>query len=276
MIARAVMEKYGTTQTRAKPVDPNIMPKSSRPLVAVPTDVKPFENYVWHAAPQQYLAAAVDVAEVTPLLVPSFGEKMDIDAILSAVDGVLVTGSKSNVHPSLYGVKPSRAFEPYDDARDATSLPLIRAAIEKGVPVLAICRGLQELNVALGGTLVTEIQELEGRMDHRAPVSESQDERFAIQHPVKLNPNSCLAQILKEESVQVNSVHRQAIDRLAPRLEIEAIADDGTVEAVSVKNAKGFVVGVQWHPEYWVRSDAPSRKIFEAFGDAVRKHSSGE
>ncbi len=107
------------------------MPKTSRPLVAVPTDVKPFENYTWHAAPQQYLSAAIDVAEVTPLLVPSFGDKMDLDAILDAVDGVLITGSKSNVHPALYGAEPSAAFEPYDNARDATSLPLIRAAIEK-------------------------------------------------------------------------------------------------------------------------------------------------
>ncbi|WP_075589509.1 gamma-glutamyl-gamma-aminobutyrate hydrolase family protein [Brucella sp. CMUL 004] len=252
-------------------MNPNIK-KSSRPLVAVPTDVKPFENYVWHAAPEQYLAAAIEVAQVTPLLVPSFGDKMDFDAILDAVDGLLVTGSRSNVHPSLYGVEPSEAFEPYDDARDATSLPLIRAAIEKGVPVLAICRGLQELNVALGGTLATEIQGLAGRMDHRATDSESQAERFAIRHPVKLNPNSCLAEILKEESVRVNSVHRQAIDKLAPRLEVEAVAEDGTVEAVSVKNARGFVVGVQWHPEYWVQSDAPSRRIFEAFGDAVREH----
>ncbi len=252
------------------------MPKTPRPLVAVPTDVKPFENYNWHAAPQQYLEAAIDVAGVTPLLVPSFGDRMDLDAILDAVDGVLVTGSKSNVHPSLYGVEPSPAFEPYDNARDATSLPLIRAAIEKGVPVLAICRGIQELNVALGGTLATEIQELEGRMDHRAPVSESQAERFAIQHPIKLNPNSCLAEILKEESVRVNSVHRQAIDKLAPTLEVEAVAEDGTIEAVSVKGAKGFVVGVQWHPEYWAHTDAPSRKIFEAFGDAVRQRRLGE
>ena len=252
------------------------MSKISRPLVAVPTDVKPFENYTWHAAPQQYLAAAVDIAGVTPLLVPSLGDKMDLDAILRAVDGVLVTGSKSNVHPALYGAEPGPAFEPYDNARDATSLPLIRAAIEKGVPVLAICRGIQELNVALGGTLATEIQALEGRMDHRAPETESQAERFAIQHPIKLNPDSCLAGILKEESVRVNSVHRQAIDKLAPQLEVEAVAEDGTIEAVSVKNAKGFVIGVQWHPEYWAHSDVPSRKIFEAFGDAVRKHSLGE
>lgn len=248
------------------------MAQKTRPLIAVPTDVKPFENYIWHSAPEQYLAAAIDVAEVTPLLVPSFGDKIDIEAILDGVDGLLVTGAKSNVNPELYGVEQSAAFEPYDNARDATSLPLIRAAINKGIPVLAICRGIQELNVALGGTLATEIQELEGRMDHRAPESDIQAERFAIQHAIKIAPNSCLAEILKTDDVKVNSVHRQAIDKLAPVLAVEATAEDGTIEAVSVKNAKGFVVGVQWHPEYWVQSDAPSRKIFEAFGEAVRAH----
>ncbi|MBK3745962.1 gamma-glutamyl-gamma-aminobutyrate hydrolase family protein, partial [Paraburkholderia aspalathi] len=248
------------------------MSQTIRPLIAVPTDVKPFENYLWHAAPQQYLAAAVDVAGVTPLLVPSMGPQMDIETILASVDGVLITGSKSNVHPALYGAEPDTAYEPYDLARDATSLPLIRGAIDKGIPLLAICRGIQELNVALGGTLATEIQELTGRMDHRAPQSEDQEERFAIQHPIHIKEGSCLANILETNSVNVNSVHRQAIDRPASRLSIEATAEDGTIEAVSVRDAKGFVVGVQWHPEYWVKTDAPSAKIFAAFGDAVRAH----
>lgn len=248
------------------------MSNKSRPLIAVSTDVKPFENYIWHAAPEQYLAAALDVAEVIPLLVPGMGEKMDPETILGGVDGLLVTGSKSNVNPALYGVTPDAAFEPYDDARDATSIPLIRAAVDRGVPVLAICRGIQELNVALGGTLATEIQELAGRQDHRAPQSESLDERFGLQHKITIAPGSCLAEILQSATIDVNSVHRQAIDRLAPGLAVEATAEDGTIEAVSVKNAKGFVVGVQWHPEYWVRTDAPSRMIFKAFGEAVRAH----
>ena len=162
---------------------------------------------------------------------------------------------------------------PMIPARDATSLPLIRRAIERGVPLLAICRGIQELNVALGGTLATEIQELDGRMDHRAPQSDQQAERFAIRHPVHIKPGSCLASVMQSDSVQVNSVHRQAIDSPAPQLDIEAVADDGTIEAVSVKNCpRSFAVGVQWHPEYWVKSDSPSRKIFAAFGDAARAH----
>lgn len=248
------------------------MQKQPFPLIAVSTDVKPLENYNWHAAPEQYLAAALEIAETIPLLVPGLGDKIDPVAILNNVDGLLITGSKSNVNPELYGVEASAAYEPFDDARDATSLPLIRTAIEMGVPVLAICRGLQELNVALGGTLATEIQEIQGRIDHRAPQSGSQDERFALKHNVQIAPGSCLSTILGNEDVKVNSVHRQAIDRPAPSLSIEAIAEDGTIEAVSVKNAKGFVIGVQWHPEYWVQTDAPSQKIFKAFGKAVRQH----
>ncbi len=246
-----------------------------QPLVAISSDVRTFENYTWHAAPDQYLMAAYQAADVIPLIVPSFGDGLDIDAILDGVDGVLITGSKSNVHPSLYGVQPTESHEPYDPARDATSLPLIRRALERGVPLLAICRGLQELNVALGGTLATEIQQLDGRMDHRAPASEHQSERFAIRHPVHIKPGSCLADVMNSETIQVNSVHRQAIDLPAPQLEIEAVADDGTIEAVSVKNARAFAVGVQWHPEYWVKTDNSSRKIFAAFGDAVRAHKAG-
>ncbi|PYE86300.1 gamma-glutamyl-gamma-aminobutyrate hydrolase family protein [Phyllobacterium leguminum] len=248
------------------------MSKPSIPLVAVTSDVRSFDNYTWHATPEQYLAAAIEGAGVIPLLVPSFGAAIDLDSVLATVDGVLVTGSKSNVHPSLYGKEPTTAHEPFDPARDATSLPLIRRAIELGVPLLAICRGIQELNVALGGTLATEIQELAERIDHRAPDTSQLAERFALRHPVLVKPGSCLAEIMETDTVQVNSAHRQAIDAPAPSLEIEALAEDGTIEAVSVKDAKGFVLGVQWHPEIWVKSDSPSRKVFTAFGDAVRAH----
>ena len=171
----------------------------------------------------------------------------------------MVTGSKSNVHPSLYGGDASEANGPYDPARDATTLPLIRKAIERGVPLLAICRGIQELNVALGGTLATEIQEREGSLDHRAPASDNQDERFGIRQKVSIKPGSCLAGVFGAGDIMVNSVHRQAVDRLGPRLQVEAVAEDGTVEAVSVRDARAFAVGVQWHPEYWVKSDDNSR-----------------
>lgn len=246
-----------------------------QPIVAVSTDVRQFENYTWHAAPQQYLEAALTTAGVLPLLVPSFGDRLDLDSLLSRVDGVLLTGSRSNVHPSLYGEEATDANGPYDPARDATTLPLIRAAIERGVPLLAICRGIQELNVALGGTLATEIQEQEGVWDHRAPDSTDQDERFAIRQPITIKPGSCLAGVFGAGEIMVNSVHRQAVGRLGSRLQVEAAAPDRTVEAVSVIGAPAFAVGVQWHPEYWAKSDDASARIFHAFGDAARAHAQG-
>lgn len=243
-----------------------------QPLVAVSTDVRQFENYTWHAVPQQYLEAAISGAGVLPVLLPSFGPRLDLDGLLDAVDGVMLTGSKSNVHPSLYGGDAGEANGPYDTDRDDTTLPLIRKAIERGVPLLAICRGIQEMNVALGGTLATEIQEREGALDHRAPVSDDQDERFAIRQSVSIKPGSCLAGVFGADDIMVNSVHRQAVERLGARLQVEAVAEDGTVEAVSVKDAPAFAVGVQWHPEYWVSSDSVSQRIFRAFGEAVRRH----
>lgn len=246
-----------------------------QPLVAVSSDVRHFDNYVWHAAPRQYLEAALFGSGVLPLVVPSFGERIDLDGLLDRVDGVMITGSKSNVHPSLYGGDDSEDNGPYDADRDSTTLPLIRRAIDRGIPLLAICRGIQELNVALGGTLATEIQDMSGRMDHRAPVSDAQDERFAIRQKVKVAAGTCMADVLGAGEFEVNSLHRQAIGSLAPGLAVEALAEDGTVEAVSVRAARAFAVGVQWHPEYWFRTDSVSAKIFEAFGRAVRAHEQG-
>ncbi|TCT13239.1 putative glutamine amidotransferase [Tepidamorphus gemmatus] len=247
---------------------------SDRPLVAVPADLKTFEGYRWHSVAAQYLEAAVRIAGVLPIVVPALGGEADYIALLDRVDGLLLTGSRSNVHPALYGVEPTTAHEPFDEARDATTLPLIRATLDRGLPLFAICRGMQELNVALGGSIVTEIQELPGRMDHRAPDSTVQDERFAIRHRVDIRPGSRLASIVGTGPVMVNSLHRQALDRLGTGLEVEATADDGVIEAVSVRGSP-FAMGVQWHPEYWAGSDPISRRLFEAFGEAVRAHRSG-
>ncbi|MBX4936997.1 MULTISPECIES: gamma-glutamyl-gamma-aminobutyrate hydrolase family protein [Rhizobium] len=244
----------------------------NQPLIAVSADVVELYGYLWHAAPQQYLEAAIAGAGVFPLVVPSFGERLDFDQLFAAVDGVMITGSGSNVHPSLYGGDACEANGPYDPARDSTTFPLIRRAIDQGLPLLAICRGLQEMNVALGGTLATEIQDRPGAIDHRAPEAESRDGQFAARQALVVKPGSCLFKMLDSEHAVVNSVHRQAIDKVAPQLEVEAVAEDGTVEAVSVRNAPGFAIGVQWHPEYWVKSDETSARIFRAFGNAVRAH----
>ncbi len=240
------------------------------PLVAVTADVKDVENYRWHAAAETYLKAVTVGLSGIPVIVPSLADALDIERLLERVDGVLLTGSRSNVHPPLYGAAADAASEPYDHARDATTLPLIRAAIRHGVPLLAICRGFQELNVALGGTLISEVQELPGRHDHRAPVSENQAERFAIRQDVVITTGGCLSRIVEADELKVNSLHRQAVGTLAEGLTIEAVAPDGTIEAVSVTGAAGFAVGVQWHPEYWVATDAPSSRLFRAFGEAMR------
>ena len=253
------------------PSDPSVLP-----LVALPADRREFENYSWHASPDQYARAALDAGRVAPVIVPAFGAAgaSVVDAVLEAVSGVLVTGSKSNVHPALYGHEPTSAHEPYDRDRDATTLPLIRGALRRGVPLLCVCRGIQELNVALGGTIRTDIR-AENRVDHRLVPEGTPDERFALAHEIAVEPGSDLAQMIGERA-QVNSLHRQALDRLGEGLAVTARAGDGTVEAVAVPDASGFAMGVQWHPEYWARADrrrdAPSWAILEAWGDAVRHY----
>lgn len=242
----------------------------STPLVLIVSDHLSLSGRPWYATPAQYADAVLKGADAVPLILPAQGGALDIDAVLARVDGVLLSGALSNVHPSLYGVEPTLAHEPYDTARDATSLPIARRAIALGLPLLAICRGFQELNVALGGTLDTEVQHLDGRMDHRAPEAETADERYQITHPVYVVAEGCLGRIVTADEFRVNSLHRQAIARLSPRLAVEATAPDGTIEAVSVVDAPGFAMGVQWHPEYWVESDGPSARIFAAFGAALR------
>ncbi len=244
----------------------------SKPIIAIPADFRTFEGGSWHAVQNQYVRAALNAAGLMALIVPAMEEGYDIDAILDRVDGVLVSGAASNVHPSLYGTEATEAHGPFDPARDATSLPLIRHAIDRGMPLLAICRGIQELNVALGGTLDNEIQEQPGRDDHRKPAVPERDAMYAIRQTVKIKEGSCIARYLGQDDILVNSLHRQAIAKPAPRLQVEATAPDGTVEAVSVIDARGFAVGVQWHPEYWAETDTPSRQLFEAFGDAVRAY----
>jgi putative glutamine amidotransferase len=249
------------------------MPK---PVVAIPADFRTFDGNVWHATPHQYVRAAVEGSGVMTFLVPALESGNDADEILDRVDGVLVSGSRTNVHPSLYGKEATENDGPFDPGRDATSLPLIQRALERGIPLLAICRGIQELNVALGGTLASEIQDMPGIWDHRKPDVSELDVAYGIRQNVIIKEGSCLASVLGAGEVQVNSLHRQAISRAAPRLAVEAVAEDGTIEAVSVIDAKAFAVGVQWHPEYWVGKDGPSSTLFQAFGDAVRAYAASK
>ncbi|MDB5525757.1 MAG: Peptidase [Rhizobium sp.] len=242
------------------------------PIIAIPADTREMDGYNWHATPNQYVNAVVKGAKATAIIVPALLEGNDIDSILDRVDGVMISGSRSNVHPSLYGGEIADSNGPYDPNRDATSMALIRRTIDRGIPLLAICRGIQELNVALGGTLATEIQDKPGKWDHRRPEVPERDRMYAIRQKVHVKEGSCIAGVLGPGEFEVNSLHRQAIDEAAPRLSVEAVAEDGTIEAVSVIDAKNFAVGVQWHPEYWVESDATSARLFKAFGDAVRAY----
>ncbi len=244
----------------------------TKPIVAIPADIRSLEGATWHAVQHQYLRAALNAAGVMAFMIPAFEEGYETDAILDRVDGVLVSGSASNVHPSLYGIEATDADGPFDPARDATSLPLIRRAI----PLLAICRGIQELNVALGGSLASEIQEQPGIWDHRKPDVSDRDGMYAIRQSVFIKEGSCIAGIVGAGEIRVNSLHRQAIARTALRLQVEATAEDGTIEAVSVIDAKAFAVGVQWHPEYWAETDKPSNRLFTAFGDAVRDYAASK
>jgi len=241
------------------------------PLVALPANTREHEAYHWHGTADTYLQAIVHGIGGIPLIVPRLSDEVDFDALVTRVDGVLLTGGRTNVHPSSYGAEPDPRAEPHDPNRDALAFALARAALRHGVPLFAICRGVQELNVALGGSLYSEVQEIEGRHDHRAPKSEDRDERFAIRQDVHILPNGMLGEIIGAGTIRVNSLHRQAIDRLGEGLVVEATAPDGTIEAVSVAGAPTFALGVQWHPEYWVRTDPPSAKLFAAFGAAIRK-----
>lgn len=243
-----------------------------KPLVAVATDTTLIDGVCWHATQAQYVDAAARAAGLTPLLVPNLAAELDVDAILDAVDGVLLTGSRSNVYPALHGAVPHEADGPYGRDRDATSMPLLRRALARGIPLFAICRGMQELNVAAGGTLQTEIQERPGALDHRAPDVPDRSERFGLRQTVKLKSGSPIAGILGNGPVVVNSLHRQAIGVPGERIVPDAVAEDGIVEAISVSDAVDFALGVQWHPEFWAGSDPASARLFAAFGEAVRSH----
>ena len=216
------------------------------------------------------------VAEVTgcmPLLIPALPHAVNTDDLLAACDGFLLTGGRPNVHPEEYGQEPTPAHGEFDRDRDRVVLPLIRAAVASGVPILGVCRGFQEFNVAMGGTLHPEIRDLPGRMNHRMPPDGTLEEKFAHRHTVKLDEGGLFAGIFRGDEVLVNSLHGQGIDRPGERIVIEGYADDGTPEAIHVRDAPGFAMAVQWHPEWNASNDPVSRPLFEAFGQAVQSQS---
>ena len=233
--------------------------------VGIISDRRVFDGMAVHQANDEYVEAVRDGVGAFPLLIPSTFNPLDPAEILAQVDGLLFTGAPSNVAPVHYGASARPGTE-MDDIRDATTLPLLRAAVQTGKPLLAICRGFQELNVALGGTLHQHVHEIPGRLDHREPANVSREMEYAPAHAIAIAPDGLLARLSGLTEGQVNSLHHQGIDRLAPGLRCEAQAPDGQIEAVSHPGAKAFLLGVQWHPEWAFAQDALSRAIFQGFG----------
>ena len=227
-----------------------------------------------HAASDTYVRAVDEVVGGVPVLLPANGAAADIHALLRRLDGIILTGSRSNVQPDLYAGPPHAEGTPEDPFRDGLTLPLIRAATAAGVPLLAICRGLQEMNVALGGSLHQRLQDLPGRLDHSTPMQPSPRVRTAKAHIICIVPGTWLHRLAGGTTAPVNSLHNQGIDRLAPGLVIEALAPDGTIEAVRAPG-RGYAVGVQWHPENDFDTDPLSRALFESFAAAARAHADG-
>jgi putative glutamine amidotransferase len=255
-------------------------PRVVKPLIGISCCTKQFGVFGMpnHAASDTYVRATDEVIGAVPVLLPARGPTEDIDTLLDRLDGIILTGSRSNVQPTLYDGPPHAEGTPEDPNRDGFTLPLIRTAVARGVPLLAICRGFQELNVALGGSLHQRLQDLPDRLDHSTPMQASARVRTGKAHAIRVTPNGWLYRLANSTEIAVNSLHNQGINQLAPGLTIEGVAPDGLIEAVRVlpsqaQPATGFAVGVQWHPEYDWRIDPVSRAIFEQFGTAVRAYS---
>ena len=243
-----------------------------KPLIGISCCVKPFGVFGTpnHAASDTYVRAVLGPVGGIPVLLPAAGEAL-VPSILPRLDGLILTGSRSNVCPDHYQGPAHAEGTPEDPARDSTTLPLIRAALAAGVPLLAICRGFQELNVALGGSLDQRIQDLPGRFDHSTPSDQPLARvRTAKAHAVRLAPGGAMAKLAGAETLGVNSLHNQGIARLAPRLVAEAWAPDGTIEAVRVRDVPGFALGVQWHPEWQVQSHPHYLALFRGFAEACQ------
>lgn len=228
-------------------------------------------HHPFHMVGEKYARAVLEAAEAIPLIIPSLAEELRLGDLLDRLDGILFPGSPSNVEPHHYAGSPSVPGTLHDPARDATTLPLIRKAVRSGVPVLGVCRGFQEMNVAFGGTLHQRVQEIPGYRDHREDTEQPLDLQYGPAHEVILEPGGQLRGFADSDRIQVNSLHAQGIDRLGPDLVIEARAPDGLIEAFHVRNAPGFAVAVQWHPEWKVMSNPFSRALFAALGAASRE-----
>ncbi|MDH5452535.1 MAG: gamma-glutamyl-gamma-aminobutyrate hydrolase family protein [Paracoccaceae bacterium] len=243
----------------------------ARPVVGIIGNMNMLnDNYAVHAVGTMTSFAVAEVAGCLPLLIPSDPRLVTVDELLETCDGFLLTGGRPNVHPEEYGEAPTEAHGVFDRCRDAVTLPLVRACVERGQPFFGICRGFQEVNVALGGTLYPEIRDLPGRMNHRMPPEGSIEEKFALRHMVSFSQDGPFRELLGSAEVMTNTLHGQGIKTTGKDVVIDGWAPDETAEALYVKGAPGFTLSVQWHPEYNAANDPVSRPLFTAFGAAVK------
>jgi putative glutamine amidotransferase len=247
---------------------------SRLPLIGIPADRRLCGKHYFHMVGEKYIEAIAAGASAMPVLIPALGSEMDLQSLLGACDGLLLTGSASNVEPHHYGGPASEPGTLHDPNRDATTLPLIPRAIAAGLPVLAICRGFQEMNVAYGGTLYQRLHEVDGLLDHREDESTPLDVQYGPAHEVLLEPGGSLRKIAGQDRLQVNSLHWQGVQTLGKELLVEARAPDGVIEAFRVAGSQDFALGLQWHPEWQFENNPFSSALFAAFGEASRRRAS--
>lgn len=234
------------------------------------------DQYPAHAGGEMNSEAVASVSGCMPMLIPADPRFVSVDELLETCDGFLLTGGRPNVHPEEYGEPETEAHGTFDRARDAIVLPLVRACVERGQPFLGICRGFQEVNVALGGTLHPEIRDLPGRMNHRMPPDGTLEEKFELRHAVTFSEGGPFHRLMGSSEVMTNTLHGQGIVKAGRGIVVDGHAPDGTPEAIFVEGAKGFTLSVQWHPEWDAANDPVSRPLFEAFGAAVRAWAQGD
>ena len=228
------------------------------------------DQYPTHAGGTMNSEAVARVAGCMPLLIPADPRFVTVAELMDTCDGFLLTGGRPNVHPAEYGEEETPAHGAFDRSRDAIVLPLVRACVDRGQPFMGICRGFQEVNVAMGGTLYPEIRDLPGRMNHRMPPDGTLEEKFALRHPVRLTPGGVFHRLFGADEVMTNTLHGQGIKTPGAGVVIDGTAPDGTPEAIYVEGAKGFTLSVQWHPEWNAQNDPVSRPLFTAFGAAAQ------
>ncbi|MCC5963909.1 MAG: gamma-glutamyl-gamma-aminobutyrate hydrolase family protein [Rhodobacteraceae bacterium] len=233
------------------------------------------EEYPAHAGGTMNSEAVAQVADCIPLVVPPDPKLVSVAELMEVCDGFLLTGGRPNVHPEEYGEAETPAHGAFDRARDAITLPLVRACVERGQPFFGVCRGFQEVNVAMGGTLHPEIRDLPGRMNHRMPPDGTLEEKFALRHLVRFTDGGVFHQLMGAPEVMTNTLHGQGVKSAGKRIVIDGHAPDGTAEALYVAGARGFTLSVQWHPEWRAGLDPVSRPLFEAFGKATRAWAEG-